>query len=41
MLVPADEVYGMLPEQAIGSSIKTTYEVREGKPMLPVRSRFP
>ena len=27
MRVPAEEVYGILPEQVIGSSIKTKYEV--------------
>jgi phosphoserine phosphatase len=30
----AERVYGIPPEQIIGSSIKTTYEVRDGKPML-------
>ena len=27
-------VYGVPPEQVVGSSIKSTYEVRDGKPML-------
>jgi len=30
----AERVYGIPPEQVVGSSIKTKYEVREGKPML-------
>jgi len=30
----AERVYGIPPEQIIGSSIKTTYEVRDGKPIL-------
>jgi phosphoglycolate phosphatase-like HAD superfamily hydrolase len=30
----AEQVYGVPPEQVIGSSIKTKYEVREGKPVL-------
>lgn len=30
----AEETYGVLPEQVIGSSIRTTYEVREGKPAI-------
>jgi haloacid dehalogenase-like hydrolase len=30
----AEKVYGVPPEQVIGSSIKTKYEVREGKPVL-------
>jgi len=30
----AEAVYGIPPEQVIGSSIKTKYEVREGKPAL-------
>jgi len=34
MRVPADEVYGILPHQVIGNSIKAPYEVRDGKPML-------
>jgi phosphoserine phosphatase len=29
-----ERVYGIPPEQVIGSSIKTTYEVRDGKPVL-------
>jgi len=34
MRVFAEEVYGVPPEQVIGSSIKTKYEVRDGKPVL-------
>jgi len=30
----AEEVYGIPPEQVVGSSIKTRYEVRDGKPVL-------
>ncbi|MFK7852060.1 MAG: HAD family hydrolase [Akkermansiaceae bacterium] len=30
----AEEVYGVPPEQVVGSSIKTKYEVRDGKPVL-------
>ncbi len=30
----AERVYGIPPEQVIGSSIKTKYELREGKPVL-------
>ena len=30
----AERVYGVPPEQVIGSSIKTKYEVRNGKPVL-------
>lgn len=30
----AEAAYGIPPEQVIGSSIKTTYEVRDGKPVL-------
>lgn len=30
----AEEVYGIPPEQVIGSSIKTRYEFRQGKPAL-------
>ena len=30
----AERVYGIPPEQVIGSSIKTKYELRDGKPML-------
>ena len=30
----ADEVYGIPPEQVIGSSIKTKFEMREGKPVI-------
>ncbi len=29
-----EQVYGIPPEQVIGSSIKTTFELREGKPVL-------
>jgi phosphoserine phosphatase len=29
-----EKVYGVLPEQVIGSSIKTKYEIRDGKPVL-------
>ena len=29
-----ERVYGIPPEQVIGSSIKTKYEVRDGKPVL-------
>ncbi len=29
-----EEVYGIPPEQVVGSSIKTRYEVRDGKPVL-------
>ena len=29
-----EEVYGIPPEQVIGSSIKTKYEVRDGTPVL-------
>jgi len=32
--VVSDELYGVPPEQVIGSSIKTRYEVREGKPVI-------
>ncbi|MEH6610306.1 MAG: haloacid dehalogenase-like hydrolase [Halioglobus sp.] len=34
MRVFAEEVYGVVPEQVIGSSIKTTYKVVYGKPTL-------
>lgn len=34
MRVFAEETYGIPPEQIIGSSIKTGYEVRDGKPTL-------
>ncbi|WP_455370256.1 HAD family hydrolase [Petrachloros mirabilis] len=34
MRVFSEEVYGIPPEQVIGSSIRTTYEVRDGKPIL-------
>ena len=30
----AEEVYGIPPEQVVGSSIKAEYEVREGKPVI-------
>jgi hypothetical protein len=30
----AEEVYGVPPEQVVGSSIKTAYEVRDGEPVL-------
>ncbi len=30
----SEKVYGIPPEQVIGSSIKTKYEVRDGKPVL-------
>jgi phosphoserine phosphatase len=30
----AEKVYGVPPEQVIGSSIKTRYEIREGNPVL-------
>jgi hypothetical protein len=30
----ADKVYGIPPEQVIGSSIKTEFEMRDGKPVL-------
>ena len=30
----ADQVYGIPPEQVVGSSIKLKYELREGKPVL-------
>jgi hypothetical protein len=29
-----ERVYGIPPEQVVGSSIKTTYELRDGKPVL-------
>ncbi len=29
-----EEVYGIPPEQVVGSSIKTTFEIRDGKPVL-------
>jgi len=34
MRVFAEEVYGIPPEQVIGSSIKTKFEIRDGKPVL-------
>jgi hypothetical protein len=30
----AEETYGVPPEQVVGSSIKTRYEMRDGKPVL-------
>jgi phosphoserine phosphatase len=30
----AEKVYGVPPEQVIGSSIKTQYEIRDGKPVI-------
>ena len=30
----AEKVYGIPPEQVVGSSIKTTFELRDGKPVL-------
>lgn len=30
----AEETYGIPPEQVVGSSVKTAYEVRDGKPTL-------
>jgi hypothetical protein len=30
----AERVYGIPPEQVVGSSIKTKYEVRDGKPVI-------
>jgi hypothetical protein len=29
-----EAVYGIPPEQVVGSSIKTTYEVRDGEPVI-------
>ena len=34
MRVFAERVYGVPPEQVIGSSIRTQYEVRDGKPVI-------
>jgi hypothetical protein len=34
MRVFAEEVYGVPPEQVVGSSIKTKFELRSGKPVL-------
>lgn len=34
MRVWAEQVYGIPPEQIVGSSIKTRYELRDGKPVL-------
>jgi phosphoserine phosphatase len=36
----AQEVYGIPPEQVIGSSIKIVYEVREGEPVLVRQSEI-
>jgi hypothetical protein len=30
----AEKAYGIPPEQVVGSSIKTKYEIRDGKPLL-------
>ena len=30
----AEKIYGIPPEQVVGSSIKTNYEVRDGKPVI-------
>jgi hypothetical protein len=30
----ADKVYGIPPEQVVGSSVKTQFEMRDGKPVL-------
>jgi hypothetical protein len=30
----AEDAYGIPPEQVVGSSIKTTYEVRDGEPVI-------
>ena len=32
--VVSDELYGVPPEQVVGSSIRTKYEVRDGKPVI-------
>jgi len=34
MRVFAERVYGVPPEQVIGSSVKTTFELRDGQPVL-------
>jgi len=34
MRTMSDQVYGVPPEQVIGSSIETKYEIRDGKPVL-------
>jgi phosphoglycolate phosphatase-like HAD superfamily hydrolase len=34
MRVFAEQVYGVPPEQIVGSSIRTKYEVRDGKPVI-------
>jgi phosphoglycolate phosphatase-like HAD superfamily hydrolase len=34
MRVFAEEVYGIPPEQVVGSSVQATYEVRDGKPVI-------
>ena len=31
----AEHIYGVPPEQVVGSSIKSKYEVREGRPIWP------
>jgi len=38
MRVFAEEVYGIPPEQVIGSSIKTKFELRDGRPVIVRRS---
>jgi phosphoserine phosphatase len=30
----SEKVYGIPPEQVVGSSVKTKYEVRDGKPVI-------
>ena len=30
----AEQVYGIPPEQVVGSSVKTKFELRDGKPVL-------
>ena len=30
----AEKVYGIPPEQVVGSSVKTKFEVRDGRPVL-------
>jgi phosphoserine phosphatase len=40
MRVFAEQVYGVPPEQVIGSSIATEYEVRNGKPMIVRQPRI-
>ena len=34
MRAVGEQIYGVPPEQVIGSSIKTKYELRDGKPVL-------